>query len=127
MELVGWKRKKSVLITALCTFLFGVPSALSNSNTLFKDWKKIYGANFLDTIDLLVSNWIIPICGFLTAIFIGWVMDKNITRKEFALHSKWHKFWKTWNFFMRYIIPVLIVLIILQEGGVVNFDNLFRK
>lgn len=127
MELIGWKRTKAVLVTALGTFLFGIPSALSNSNTLFKDWKSIYGSNFLDTIDLLVSNWIIPIGGFLTAIFIGWIMDKNISRKEFSPKSKWYRFWPVWNFCMRYIIPVLIILIVLQEGGVINFDTLFKK
>lgn len=126
MELFGWKRRKAVCLTALGTFIFGIPSALSNSKTLFKDWKAIYGLNFLDTIDLLVSNWIIPICGLLTAVFIGWIMEKKIKEKEFCVAGTPKMFWTFWNFFMRYVIPVFILLIILQEGGVIDFDALYK-
>lgn len=127
MELLGWKRGKAVAWTASLTFLFGIPSALSHSNTLFKNWKNIYAANFLDTIDLLVSNWIIPVCGFLTAIFVGWVLDKEISKSEFSQSGKLKRLWKVWLFFMRYLIPIFILLIILQEGGIINFDTFFKK
>ncbi len=126
MELLGWDRKKAVLLTALGTFSFGIPSALAGSQTLFKSWKSIYGLNFLDTIDQLVSNWIIPIAGLLTAIFVGWIMDKKLSQASFCNGDKGSGLWKVWHFMMRYIIPVLIILIILQEGGIINFDDLFK-
>lgn len=124
MELIGWSRKKAVLITASSTFLFGIPSALSNSDTLFVNWKAIYGINFLDTIDNLVSVWVIPIAGFLTALYIGWVLNRKISQDEFPLGKKWKVFFAVWHFFMRWIIPITILLIILQKSGLVDFDYL---
>jgi len=125
MELIGWSRRKAVLIVAASTFLFGVPSALSNSHEIFVDWQNIYGINFLDTIDNLVSVWIIPIAGLLTALYIGWVLNKDISRDEFPLGKKWKAFFVVWRFFMKWIIPITIFLIVLQKSGLVNFDYLF--
>jgi NSS family neurotransmitter:Na+ symporter len=126
MELIGWSRKKAVIIVASSTFLFGIPSALANSGDLFGSWEKIYGKNFLETIDQLVSVWIIPVAGVLTAIYIGWVLDKRSSQIEFPLGKTWKALFSTWRFFMRWIIPVTIFLIILQKSGLINFDRLIR-
>ncbi|MCH9631399.1 MAG: hypothetical protein S4CHLAM37_14220 [Chlamydiia bacterium] len=126
MELVGWGRKKAVIFVACCTFTFGIPSALSFSGSLFPTWSQIYGRNFLNTIDLLVSNWLIPVGGLLTTLFVGWIMKNEVIQEQYTEKSKWVHFWRTWRFFMRYIIPVLIVLIILQQGGIVNFNEWFK-
>ncbi|WP_420421350.1 sodium-dependent transporter [Simkania sp.] len=125
MELLGWSRKKAVLIVAASTFAFGIPSALSNSHEIFRDWQSIYGINFLDTIDNLVSVWIIPIAGLLTAVYIGWVLKRDISKDEFPLGKKWHVFFVLWRFFMKWIIPITIFLIILQKSGLVDFDYIF--
>ena len=83
MELLGWRRKKSVLLVALGTFLFGIPCALAGAQKIFPNWEAIYRYNFLDTIDHLVSDWIIPVGGFLTAIFVGWIADQSIVSRAF--------------------------------------------
>ena len=124
MELIGWSRKKAVLTTACSTFLFGVPSALSNSGEIFVNWQNIYGLNFLDTIDNLVSTWIIPIAGLLTALYIGWVLNRDASRDEFPLGKRWQVFFVIWRLFMKWIIPITIFLIILQKSGLVDFDYL---
>ncbi|CCB88287.1 sodium-dependent transporter [Simkania negevensis] len=125
MELLGWSRKKAVLIVAASTFTFGIPSALSNSHEIFRDWQSIYGINFLDTIDNLVSVWIIPIAGLLTAIYIGWVLKRDIPKNEFPFGKKWHFYFLLWRFFIKWIIPITIFLIILQKSGLVDFDYIF--
>jgi len=119
MELIGWTRRKAVLIVASCTFLFGIPSALSNSHGMFRNWQTIYGLNFLDTIDNLVSVWIIPIGGLLTTIYIGWVLNRKISFEEFPLGRKWGIFFSLWHIFMKWVIPVIILLIILQKSGLI--------
>jgi len=123
MEIANWPRKKAVLLVALGTFLFGIPSALSFSHGLFPSWQNVYGTNFLDTIDAFVSTWIIPVGGLLTAIFIGWRLDRQISKDEFPLGKTWARFYKLWHFFMKWIIPLTIFLIILQKSGVINFDG----
>jgi len=123
MELRGYGRQKAVICTAVCTFLFGIPSALAGSNILFKSWNKIYGYNFLDTIDHLVSDWIIPIGGLLTTCFVGWALDKKRLENAFVKPGFWPN---TWRYTMRYLTPVLIILIVLQKSGIIDFDRLFR-
>lgn len=123
MELANWSRKKAVLSVAIGTFLFGIPSALAFSQELFPSWQNVYGTNFLDTIDNLVSTWIIPVGGLLTALFIGWGLKREISEGEFPLGKGWARFHRVWHFFMKWIIPLTIFLIILQKSGVINFDG----
>lgn len=123
MELLGWTRKKAVILVAAGCFCFGIPSALSNSPGQFVNWNKIYGASFLTTVDNLVSVWIIPVAGLLTSIFIGWILNKKVSKEEFPEGNKWVVVHHIWHFFMKWVIPVTIFLIILQKSGVINFDR----
>ena len=61
--------------------------------------------DFLKTIDNLVSIWVIPIGGLLTAVFVGWFMDKDVAKEEFLLGTRLRFFWLPWRFFMRYVVP----------------------
>ena len=79
MELKGFSRKKAAIIVGSATFLFGIPSAFSGSSTVFPEWTSIYGMDFLKTIDSLVSIWVIPVGGLLSAIFVGWIMDRKVS------------------------------------------------
>lgn len=127
MELKGWSRKKAVLLSASATFLLGIPSALAGTSLQGGTWPAIYGKNFLETIDTLVSVWIIPIGGLLTTIFIGWKMEKDLLTTAFPEGKLWRKSFLVWHFFMKWVIPVTILLIILQKSGLVDFDHLLLK
>lgn len=126
MECYEISRKKAVLYVGLATFIFGIPSAYANAKVIFPEWSSIYGMDFLKTIDTLVSIWVIPIGGFLTAIFVGWVMDKQVGKEEFVLGTHLKFLWKPWHFFMRYIVPLTILIIIIQKSGLYNFDTLLQ-
>lgn len=127
IDLFGWSRQKSVLITGIACFVFGIPSALSGSNTLFKNWTFIYGKNFFDTVDDLVSWWFLPIGGLMIAIYTGWVLDKEISRNEFSSGAQWGWMWRYWLFFVRWVAPLGIICIILQQSGIINIDTIFNK
>lgn len=127
MELLGFKRKKAVFLVAFCTFIVGIPAAFAASNGIFADWTHIYGANYLDTLDRLVSVWLIPIGGLITSLFIGWIWSREDSFQEFCQGCKWSSLWGLWIFFMRWIIPVLVFLIILQKSGLVDFDTFAQR
>lgn len=126
IDLFGWTRKRAVLITGIGCFVFGIPSALSGSNILFANWPKIYGKTFFATVDDLVSIWFLPIGGLMVSIYCGWFLDKEISRDEFQAGAAWKWLWKPWLFFMRWVAPVAIILIILQQSGVINVDKMLR-
>ncbi|GAB4192419.1 MAG: sodium-dependent transporter [Simkaniaceae bacterium] len=122
MELFGISRKRAVLMVSAAAFVFGIPSAYSGAGKIFPNWEKIYGSNFLTTVNNFVSIWIIPIAGLLTSIFVGWIMEKRISSEEFRMAGKYFRvFWILWRFFIRYLVPILILAIILQKSGLLDF------
>jgi NSS family neurotransmitter:Na+ symporter len=127
IDLMGWTRKKAVLITGASCFIFGIPSALSGTDILFANWSKIYGKTFFATIDDLVSIWMLPIGGLMISIYVGWFFDKHISKDEFQAGTRWPWLWSPWMFFMRWIAPVAIIAILLQKSGIINIDALLNK
>ncbi|MCI5051955.1 MAG: sodium-dependent transporter [Simkaniaceae bacterium] len=125
MELYGISRNKAVTIVGAGTFLVGIPSAYSASGGVFPFWGEIYGMNFLDTVNQVVSTWIIPVGGLLLALFVGWVMPREVAFTEFMKGQKGTWFFKPWFFFMRYVVPLTIIIIILQTSGLIDFDRIF--
>lgn len=126
-DLLGWSRQKAVIVVAISCFIFGIPSALSNTNTLFANWPAIYGKSFFETIDDLVSLWFLPIGGLMVAVFTGWFLDKEICKSEFFSGTTLKILWKPWFFFMRWIAPIAIVFIILQQSKLIDIDAFFGK
>ena len=88
IDLLGWSRHKAVLVIGISCFIFGIPSALANTETLFGNWEMIYGRNFFKTIVLY--------CFFVDfanpwpngCFFAGWFLDKEISRYRVRLRHK---------------------------------------
>ncbi len=125
MDLWGWSRKKAVIATGLGTFIVGIPSALSHSSTLFSSWPEIFGMTFFQTINALVSTWLLSIGGLMVAIFTGWRLEKHLAKDEFEAGSNLKWLFKPWLFFIRWIAPIAIILIILQSSGIIDLDSFF--
>lgn len=117
MELYGTSRLKTTFWVSVSTFAFGIPSAFANSKQIFPEWQAIFRSNFLDTINDFVSIWVIPIAGLITALFIGWVMDPKLAEKEILAGDNSSLVWLTWRFFIRYVTPLVIMIIIIQKSG----------
>lgn len=81
MDLFGCTRKKAVLISTAMVFALGIPCALAGSETLFPQWKTIYGMDFFQTMVYLVAYWLLPVSGFLIAFYAGWRFKTAIAEK----------------------------------------------
>jgi NSS family neurotransmitter:Na+ symporter len=127
IDLLGWTRKKAVLLTGAASFIFGIPSALSETNLLFPNWKIIYGKTFFQTVDSLVSVWMLPIGGLMISIYVGWVLSPAMLKEEFQEGSKYGWLFKPWVFFIRWVAPIAIICIFLQQSGLINFDALLEQ
>ncbi|ASM35696.1 sodium- and chloride-dependent transporter [Campylobacter sputorum subsp. bubulus] len=73
-----------------------------------------FDKSFFDILDFVSSNLMLPLGAFLTAIFVGYIMDKN---KIYNLYKKdMSGFWfKIWYNFLRYIAPVCVVVIVVKQ------------
>ncbi|PCI77544.1 sodium-dependent transporter [Candidatus Aerophobetes bacterium] len=128
MEVASITRKKAAWIAGGSCMVFGIPSALAGSGVLFSSWQAIYGMNFLKTIDHLVTVWLIPLSALITALFIGWGVSRERVREEFVMNKPFLAgLFQVWIRFMRWVVPVVIIVLILQNSGVVNFEYWLNK
>lgn len=110
-----WDRNKATLVMGFIIFLIGVPSALSNN--LLKDLHFIGGRNFLDSVDFLCTNYILPLGGLLIALFTGWVLTTRLARSEIEKGEVRFHFYPAWHFLIKYVTPVLVALVFLNKIG----------
>lgn len=102
-------RSKIVWILGLLTFITCIPSSLSYG--VLAD-VSIFGKSIFDATDYLVSNILLPIGCLLIAIFISFRMDQAIVKREFQMGNQLSlKWFKLWKFLMRYIIPIIILIV----------------
>lgn len=119
-ENFGWPRHKSALIMGALVFIMGIPSALSGSGGIFKNWETLFGKTFFDTVDDFSFSWLLPINAFFIAIYSGWILDKALKKEEFSLGTNWKRLFKVWNFLVRWIVPIGVLIIVLEKGGMVK-------
>lgn len=110
-----WDRTKATLVMGAVIFAIGVPSALSNN--LLKDWQVIGGRNFLDSIDFVATNYLLPLGGLLIAVFAGWVLTSHLAKAELAKGAQGWRLYPVWRFLIRYVSPILVALVFLNKIG----------
>ncbi len=123
MDQLKWKRKTATYITGFAIFLFGIPSALSNGAVGWISKIKLLPKggqwlNWLASFDYLVSNWLMPLGGLLIALFVGWALTRRERLGEFLPHQI--KYVTIWTFLLKYIAPVLVLLVLLNKIGVIT-------
>jgi NSS family neurotransmitter:Na+ symporter len=103
-----WNRRKAVLITSVAIFAFGVPSSLSFG---VLSETKLFDMTFFDHVDNFASNYLLPLGGMLTAIFVGWAWGANSACEEIEKNNTKFYWGHIWGFLIRYITPVAVFLV----------------
>ncbi|OME82883.1 hypothetical protein BK120_13750 [Paenibacillus sp. FSL A5-0031] len=112
------KRTKYAYMLGAFIFAVGIPSALSYS--AFADIL-IFSKNLFDSADYLVSNILMPLGVFLISIFVPLKMKKSTLREELLQHSRFGATAFTiWFFIIRFIIPLVIIIVFLDITGVLD-------
>ena len=103
-------RAKITIIIGIFVFIASIPSALTYS-TLGD--VSIFGRNIFDFTDFVVSNVILPIGNLLIALFIIYVMDKQLVKKEFLQGSQVGEgFYKVYRLLMTFVVPSVILIVL---------------
>ena len=108
IDQIGWGRKKAVIIVSLTIFALGVPSGLSFG--IMSD-VKFMGMTFFDHVDNIASNYLLPLGGMLTALFVGWVWGTRAAEEEIEKHETRFHWADQWGFLIRYITPVAVAAV----------------
>lgn len=111
-------RKKAAWFVSGGVLILGVLSSLSFG--VLKNFT-LFGMIFFDALDYLTAKIMLPLGGMLICLFVGTRVDRKILKAELTNEGTipFH-FFNTYAFFMKYIAPVAIGLIFLNELGLIN-------
>lgn len=108
-------RKKAAWIVTSCCTILGIFCSLSLG--IGKEYT-LFGMTLFDLFDYVTAKLMMPIGGFLIAIFTGWYLDKKIVWEEITNQGKLKPIvFKTLVFLLKYFSPIAILLIFIHELG----------
>lgn len=123
VENLGHSRTYATVWAVFVTWVLGLATLLS-----FNKWA--FSFNFFgeqktngifDILDLLTANFMLPVGGILIAIFAGWKMKESHSREELDGHRTTYELWL---FVIKFISPVLVLLVILHQLGLFRLIGL---
>lgn len=119
----GISRKKAMAIVFGFIVVFG---AIINAgyNVLIAVEPLGPGTQMLDFADFITNSVMMPIAALLTCIFVGWLIKPQEIIDEIKISSEF-KLEKAWTIMIKYISPVLLVIILVayvaQTFGFISF------
>ena len=109
-------RKQAAWLVTVCTCIIGAFCSLSLGAV---DGLQIAGRSLFSIFDFVTGQIFLPVGGFLTCLFLGWFVPRQVVKDEF---TNWGTlkgtFFKTYLFSVRYVCPLCILLIFLHQFGV---------
>jgi NSS family neurotransmitter:Na+ symporter len=113
-----FSRLKSVILNTSLYFIIGIGAILS--------YTKEYGSTFsigdkplFDALEFTTDSILLPLGGLAIAIFVGYVL-KEPQREHIAKHQVNHTLYRVWLFSLRYIAPLAILFMMLNNFGIIK-------
>ena len=104
----GMSRTRSTWIVGFSAWLIGILCALSFST--LADFRPVMGRTIFEFLDYLTSSVLMPVTGFLVAIFAGWAVSARAMSEELQLGNP--LIFRIWRKLVRIVVPVTIVVIL---------------
>ena len=103
-------RRLAALMSGTVCFLMGTGCA--------------YSGAYLDFLDTLASNYLLPLGALFISLFVGYKVNKELTRGEFR--GTWYAgLFGVWHLCIRVIAPALVIVVFLNSIGIL--DKLLSK
>jgi NSS family neurotransmitter:Na+ symporter len=114
VENVALSRVFATTLVAMFAWLLGVGALLS-----LNVWSgfTLFDMGLLDVLDYLTANILLPMGGFLVAVFVGWRMTERSVQSELQLRVRW--LYSLWYFLVRYVAPIAILVVFLRAVGLI--------
>lgn len=94
---------------AIGAWFLGIGALLSLN--VWSDYT-LFDMGILDLLDYVTANILLPLGGFLIAIFVGWRMTERSVQSELRL--KHPVLYQVWYFLVRFVAPVAILFVFLR-------------
>lgn len=111
------RRRWSAIGVTLFAIVVGMACSLSMG--LWSGFK-IAGMNLFDTFDFFTAKIMLPVGGFFAALYVGWFCDEPTLRGEVTNEGTTAvRFYPIYRFLIRYIAPLAILAIFLNQFGLI--------
>ena len=105
--------RAAVWVTGFCV-VTGVLSSLSLG--VWDD--KFFGLGFFDLLDFVTAKLMLPLSGLLVSLFVGWYLKRSLSYEELTNYGlQKAPYFPIYMFILRYLAPIAIVLIFVNELG----------
>ena len=104
-------RRRAAEIISFFVWVLGIGSALSFN--IWSDFYLISDRNFLDSMDFVANQILLPLGGMLIAIFVGWFMKESLIKDEIGQINL--IVYKLWRFFVKFVAPTSVAYIFLSQ------------
>jgi NSS family neurotransmitter:Na+ symporter len=102
----GYPRHKAALAVVGAVAVLSVLSALSYN--LLSEYQ-MGGRNLNDLLDYFSNQILLPLGGFLIALFVGWFVSSKLSAEELGFRSP--LLFKLWHFLIRFVVPPAVLVI----------------
>ena len=113
-EEFNMSRSKAARLVSVCALVVGLSCSLSLG--VGRSSLSLFGMTLFDLFDYLTAKIMLPLGGFFISIFVGWKMDRAVVWEELNRGSVFHLY-KVLIFLMRFVAPIGIALIFVNELG----------
>ncbi|MGP4076439.1 sodium-dependent transporter [Halobacillus sp. K22] len=115
MRVFGWTRFATSVLMGSIMFVMGI--AVSLGFGIWSGITPIGERNILDSMDYIASNILLPLGGLSMALLVGWYFKKSEALESADLSSS--SIGGFWYFIVKWMAPILIILIFLNKIGVI--------
>lgn len=117
-EKFHFTRGRAATLVTTGTLIIGIVSSLA-----LGEWSSytVWGMNIFDALDYLTAKIMLPVGGMFAAIFVGWIIDRQIVKDEATNYGTLSApFYPVYRLVLRFVAPVGIALIFVNELGLLG-------
>jgi NSS family neurotransmitter:Na+ symporter len=103
----GWKRMKATVMIGAAIWAVGLICAVDSLKVPFRGTDQ----SFFDIFDFVTTNYMLPVGGLLTCIFVAWVVKDRVRAEEFGSSGP---IYKTTVFLLKYLTPIAVLVVLLH-------------
>ncbi len=112
MDKFLWERKKSCTAVMILSGIIALVTCLGY-NMWYFEYTLPNGAvgQILDILDYVSNNILMPVVALVTCILVGWIIKPKVITDEVKLNGEKFGREKLYNFMIKYLCPIFLVLI----------------
>ena len=120
VDRLGWRRPVAAFATMLLILGVSISASLSlGGSAALSTWAPLgeRAVGVFGVLDYLATNWLVVLGGLFTAVFLGWFADQRLVLAELEKGHGRFRYFKIWQFALRFIIPMAILWIVVAVIG----------